>query len=159
MKESRRKSRGNIILLFCAAIALITLLGACSGSPTSSSSASTSSATLTDKPIEVVSVTGPVPPINPGGPNIQMTLKNASTEPITALKITLALNRPYDIVFDVTLPVPFLPGSTISAEQNLIGGGFSDTVLYPLTISGTYRNGSTFSYVRQVQITPYSTPR
>jgi hypothetical protein len=36
----------------------------------------------------------------------------------------------------------------------LIGGGFSDSLEYPLTINGTLQNGATFAYTEQVMIKP-----
>lgn len=159
MKERRKKLRGNKVLLLCATFTLITLLTACSPSqttsPSTSSPTTTSSPTLTNlQPIEVVSVTGPLPPVNPGGPNVEIILKNILSEPIVTLNATLELNRPFNFNFDVTLPVPLLPGNTISAEQTLIRGGFSESVPYSLRINGIFRNGSAFSYVKQVQIKP-----
>ena len=162
MKKSEKKLGRNKVLLLWAAFMLIALLTACSSAPITSPSKTTSATTLSStptnqQPIEVVSLTGPLPPVNPGGPNVEIILKNISTEPIVTLNVTLELNKPFNFVFDVSLPVPVLPGKTISTEQTLISGGFSESTLYPLRISGTFRNGSTFDYVKQIQIMPSPT--
>jgi hypothetical protein len=162
MKESRKKLRGYKVPLLCAAFILIILLTACLPAQITSSSttspATTFSTTLTNQqPLEVVSLIGPLPPVNPGGPNVEIMLKNISSEPIVTLNVTLELNRTFNFAFDVSLPVPLFPGKTISTEQTLISGGFGENILYPLRINGTFRNGSTFDYTKQVQIMPYST--
>ena len=106
------------------------------------------------QPIEVVSVVGPLQPINPGGPNIEITLKNASVEPVVSLNVALDLNtgRPFNLNFDVTPSNPLMPDKSISVKQTLIGGGFSDNLSYPLTVSGTFRNGDAFTYTQKVRI-------
>jgi hypothetical protein len=109
--------------------------------------------TPTDQqPIEIISVLGPLPPINPGGPVVEITLKNVSDEPIISLTATLELSRSFVFNFDVTPSNPLLPNKTISAKLSLIGGGFSDSLLYPLAINGTMQNGATFVYTKQVMI-------
>jgi hypothetical protein len=111
------------------------------------------------EPVEVVSVTGPIPPINPGGPTIEITLKNISTENVIYLTGSLGINRsgpssPFTFSFDLTSANPLKPGKTVSLRQNFIGGGFSDTITYPLTINGTLQNGIVFNYTKQVLIVP-----
>ncbi len=158
MKEPNRKLLVDKVRLLCVVFALMTVLTACSTSSTSSNPASTPTSTLTNQqPIEIVSLFGPIPPFNPGGPNVELILKNISPETIVSLNVTLELNRPFDFFFDVSLPVPLLPGQTVSDEQTLISAGFNDGTNYPLKISGTFRNGSTFDYLMQVQIKPYPT--
>ena len=103
--------------------------------------------------IEITSVVGPLPPFNPGGPIVEITLKNVSPEPIISLNVTLRLSTLTGFNFLVTSSVPWLPNKSISLEQPIIGGGFSDSLLYPLEITGTFQNGSVFLYVEQVQIT------
>ncbi len=160
MKVLNRKSLTLAIPFFCAVLALMMVLAGCSSPSTSTPSTppptSTPSGTPTDqKPMEVVSLSGPVPPINPGGPTVELVLKNVSAEAVVSLSVTLEINRPFNLAFDVSLPVPVMAGKTITSRQNLIGGGFSDTVSYPLKISGVLRDGSTFNYVLQVQIKHY----
>jgi hypothetical protein len=106
--------------------------------------------------IEVVSIIGPLQPINPGGPVVEITLKNAATVPMISLGATLKLNRAFDFIFDVTPSSPLASGKTASARQTLIGGGFSDNVSYPVTINGTLQNGTTVAYAKQVPIVPPS---
>jgi hypothetical protein len=104
------------------------------------------------QPVEVVSVSGPIPPYNPGGPVVEITLKNASDEAITSLAATLKLSRDFDFAYDVTSSKPLSPGNSIIARLTLINGGFSDNTTYPLIINGTQQSGATFSYTKQVQI-------
>ncbi len=94
-------------------------------------------------PVEIVSVAGPLQPINPGGPIVEITLKNVGAEPIVSLTATLALSRSFDYNFDVTPSNPLLPGKTISARLTMIGGGFSDNLSYLLTVNGAFRDAYT----------------
>lgn len=102
--------------------------------------------------VEIVSVTGPIPPITPGGPTVEITLKNVSDEPITGLTATLVAGRSFDFSFDVSASAPLMPGASISQKSTLIGGGFSDNDLYPLTIKATLQSGATSNFTQQVQI-------
>lgn len=105
------------------------------------------------QPIEIVSV-GRLPPINPGGPLVEITLKNVSAEPIASLTVTLELQRDFTFEFDVTSSNPLLPTESISTKRTLIGpgAGIGDSSSYPLTLEGTMQNGATFAYTKQVQI-------
>jgi hypothetical protein len=107
-------------------------------------------------PIEIVSVTGPIPPYNPGGPVVGITLRDIGDQPVTSLDATLRvesmLTAPYSFVFKVSSSSPLLPGHSIQTIQILIDGGFESTVRYPLTISGTLSNGAKFMYTQRVQI-------
>lgn len=102
--------------------------------------------------VGIISVTGPIPPITPGGPTVEITLKNVSTEPITSLTATLVAGRSFDFSFDVSPSAPLMPGASISRKFTMIGGGFSDDALYPLTIKATLQSGATAVYTQQVQI-------
>jgi hypothetical protein len=102
--------------------------------------------------VDLVSISGPIPPINPGGPNVEITLKNVWVENVISLTATLEINRSFVFNFDVTSSSPLLPDTTISSRQNLIGGGFSDSVDYTLTIIGTTQGGAAFEYTEQVKI-------
>lgn len=138
----------GIVVLSLAAL----LPGACSSTP-----APTTTST-SQQPIEVVSVSGPVPPINPGGPPVQITLKNISSEPAVSLTASLGINRagpsntPYVFNFEVTSSNPLLPATSISSRLTLIGGSFASDVSYPLAIEGKLKSGTAFSYTVQVQI-------
>jgi len=102
--------------------------------------------------VEIISVTGPIPPFTPGGPAVEITLKNVSAEPITGLTATLVAGRSFDFNFEVAPSSPLMPNGSISQKISMIGGGFSDNVLYPLTIKATLQSGTTAVYTQQVQI-------
>jgi len=105
------------------------------------------------EPIEIVSVLGPVPPFTPGGPGVEITLKNVSVEPVISLTATLELSESFDFTFDDVSPSnPLQPNASTSDTLTLIGGGFSSDVSYPLTINATLRNGAKFIYTKLVQI-------
>ncbi len=103
--------------------------------------------------VEIVSVKGPLEPINPGGPVVGITLKNISNENIVSLNATLKLSMEFSFEFDVSNSNPLLPDNTIYAERILINGGFADDISYPLEISGTFQDGTTFIFTEQVMIT------
>ncbi len=128
------------ILNLVLAVMLISLGGAACGSVPQSQS------------VEVVSVTGPIPPITPGGPTVEITLKNMSVEPITGLTATLVAGRSFDFSFDGSPSTPLMPGASISQKSILIGGGFSGDALYPLTVKATLQSGATSVFTQQVQI-------
>ena len=111
--------------------------------------------TQTDQhPIEVVSVTGPLPPINPGGPIVGIVLKNISSEPVVSLNATLELGRSFVISFDVSPNFPLSPGGAVTSRVILIGGGFGDNASYPLKIEGVTQGGASFDYTTPVMISP-----
>lgn len=86
--------------------------------------------------IDIVSIKS-VPPVNPGGPAIELTLKNSGTTPITNLKAMFQLNNNYTFDFNTVTPSnPLAPGDSISDTQILIGAGFRSESSYPLVISG-----------------------
>ena len=143
------------ILIF-AMISLLAL-SACESkttSPTLTTSTTSNYEAGNPQPVDVLSVQGPLPPINPGGPNVEITLKNVSTEPVVSLTAVFTNLGAHDIVinFEVGPVNPLSPGASISDTQTLIDGGFSNNVSYPLTIEGTLQNGATFSYIEQVEI-------
>jgi hypothetical protein len=132
------------------------LVGACSGSATNTPSQTSTN----QQPIEVVSVSGPLAPINPGGPVVQVILKNVSGESVVALTASLGINHtgpsnlPFVFNFEVNSASPLLPSNSINSKQTLIGGGFSDNTEYPLIIEGTLKSGGTFKNTMQVQVKP-----
>jgi hypothetical protein len=140
---------------------LLTEVTACSGARTSVTTTSSTSATVPppQAPIEVVSVAGPMPPINPGGPTVELVLKNTSATPVAGLTATLGVNgappgHDFTFSFGVNEQNPLPPGGTASARMTLIGGGFSSDILYPLTISGSFDGNGSFAYTVQVRISP-----
>jgi hypothetical protein len=136
-----RKGKSTLIVVILGIIAM--LLVACAEPATTPSN---------QQPIEIVSVLGPLKPINPGGPNVEITLRNVSTESIVSLTATLELNRTFIFEFNVTSSNPLLPAKSVSATLTLIGGGFSDNISYPLRLEGILQNSATFAYTKQVQI-------
>lgn len=108
------------------------------------------------QPIEIICAKLSSEPPSPGGPIVEMTLKNVGVEPVVSLGASLKLSRYFTSVFfnknsfnfsfGVTPSNPLLPGKSISAKCGLIGGGFSDDVSYPVEISGALQNGTRFAY-------------
>lgn len=125
------------------------LLGACSST----------AITTGQQPIDVTSVSGPLSPINPGGPIVEVTLRNVSGEPVVSLTASLGISRagpsntPFIFNFNVTSSNPLLPATSVSSKLTLIGGGFADNASYPLTIEGKLQSGAAFAYTEQVHIT------
>jgi hypothetical protein len=105
-----------------------------------------------EQPIKIISVEGPLEPINPGGPVVGIILKNISNDDIISLNATLELERTFSYEFDVSANNPLLPGDTIYAERILINGGFADDTLYQLEISRICQDEAAFSYTEQVII-------
>lgn len=122
--------------------------------PTTTSPISTTTIPANPEMIEVVSVRGPLAPINPGGPNVEITLKNVTNLPVTAISAMLQLNQAFNFTFDVSSANPLFPGKTVSVRLTLIGAGFSDTASYPLVVNGVLQDGQIFSLNKQIQITP-----
>lgn len=105
--------------------------------------------------IDIISISGTGSPPNPGGPEIQLTLMNIGTKPVTSLNATLGLNHNYVFNFkDVTESNPLAPGLLASDTEILIGAGSTNGIAYPLTVIGT-ENNETFSYTLNVPI-PYT---
>ena len=104
--------------------------------------------------IQNVSVTSikMIPPYTPGGPVIQLTLKNISTKSITSLNAILETNWNYTFNFkDVTSSTPLISDNSASDTTMLIGGGFQTELEYPLIISGIEDN-IPFKYTEKVHI-------
>jgi hypothetical protein len=142
------KKKWLLLITAELALVLVTALAGC----TLTSTQNTTPTSTNQQPIDVVSVSGPLPPINPGGPIVEITLKNISSEPVISLTATIELGRSFNFNFDVNSSNPLLPSKNISSRLTLIGGGFSDNISYPLMISGISEDGVAFAYTRQVQI-------
>ncbi len=136
-----------VILIALSATSLLCI--ACGTSPSPTPSINTPS---NNEPIEVVSVTGPIPPINPGGPNVEITLKNVSNFRVVLLTAVLQLTRSFNYNFDISLTKPLPPGESVSTKMTLIGGGFDSASLYSLRIRGSLSDSTIFDYTKQVQI-------
>ena len=105
--------------------------------------------------IDIISISGTGSLPNPGGPEIQLTLKNVGTKPVTNLKATLVLNNNYTLDFkDVTESNPLESNQSTSDTQILIGAGFGTELAYPLIVVGM-ANNEPFSYTLNVPI-PYT---
>lgn len=113
-------------------------------------------------PVQIVSVEGPIPPYNPGGPVISVTLKNVGKAPIVSLIANLNVpsaepSIQYTFSFAVNSSVPLLPRQSITSTLTLIGASVDNSNSYQLTVSGTLDTGSTFSFIQQVMIVAPST--
>ena len=114
--------------------------------------------TSNQQPIEVISILGPFQPFYPGGPTVEITLKNVSKESYVSLTAVFTDLGPsdYEFNFAVDASNPLLPDQIISDKLSLIHGAFSNNISYPLTIRGILQNGATFSFTQLVQIVEVS---
>ena len=113
-------------------------------------------------PVDVVSVSLQQP-YNPGGPTINVALRNYGTIPVVALQAILSLpGRNYTYIFSgVSSNSPLLPNQETTQTATLIGASFSSDQAYPLRISGEQQDGTPFDYATNVTIatlTPSPTP-
>jgi hypothetical protein len=175
MNSKERAIGANIPVLATIAVALFVAIAfaamtSASGSSssvdtmtTAAASTSVSTSVTTSGQIQVLSVTGPTAPYNPGGPVVSMTLKNAGDTSITSLNASLAItsgintgavHSPYWFFFDVSSANPLLSGQTIQVSETLINAGFQTGASYPLTVYGMTADGTVFSYTVQVQLQP-----
>ena len=108
------------------------------------------------RPVDVVSIEGPIAPYNPGGPVVMIVVKDVSNTPVTDLNVILYLSGStagaYQFTFGLSTSNPLMPGQTAQSTRTLIGAGFSSSQDYPLRINTTLQNGTAFSYILQVQI-------
>ena len=130
-------------------LSLSLLVGGCN-------SATTEPPTTSEQdPVSVVSVRA-VGLVNPGGPTIEITLKNTGTEPVVSLKAGLYLEGTKKFIYDfpaVSSATPFQPGDVISQTLNLVGPtGYSNETWYSLTIDIIFQNNTTLAYLKLVQI-------
>jgi hypothetical protein len=137
----------KLIFPIICLVALVIAAG-CAKNPT------TTATNQSLQPIDVVSVSGPLQPINPGGPIVEVILKNSGTMAVKSLTGTLELSRAFVFNFEVSAANPLLPGNSTSMRSTLIGAGFSEGIDYNLTIGGTSIDGTTFTYTKKVKIQP-----
>ena len=109
----------------------------------------------TAPPIFVQSVTL-TPPYTPAGPTVEVTLRGGPGQsPITNLTAVLSLtgkNQTFQFS-GVSPSSPLMAGQPASQTEVIVGPVSIDTnAIYPMTITGTFQNGQTFSYVVHVQI-------
>ncbi len=120
-----------------------------STSPTPAATISPSNA----NPLTIISVSI-IQPVNPGGPTIEITLQNNSTNAVTSLQAILRLSgNNYTYVFDnVSKSTPLLPNQNVSQTSTLIGAGFETNQEYPIEIMGTLQDGTPFNFITPVTI-------
>ena len=81
----------NILRILILGIAVIPLLAI---------SCNPASVLENQQPVEVVSAVGPLEPINPGGPVVEITLSNISDDPVISLTANLEQDNPFEYTFD-----------------------------------------------------------
>ena len=110
--------------------------------------------------VQVVSVVGPIPPFNPGGTVISVTLKNVAGVSITSLNASLDLSSAepsahYLFAFrSVNSSHPLTNGQSVKTSITAIGAGFDSSKAYPLAVAGTLQSGLAFNFTEQVTIAP-----
>jgi hypothetical protein len=131
-------------------ITILIITPGCTPTAISPSPGTTATSLSPGQPVEVISVIelyNETP--HPGGPAIEITLKNVSDESIISLNVTLEElgDRAFDFNFDVTSLNPLTPDERTSSERWLIGGGWGGGVPYSLTINGTMESGKVFAFI------------
>jgi ABC-type Fe3+-hydroxamate transport system substrate-binding protein len=145
---------GLLLFAGCAGTTAVTT----GSSATTTSIASTPAVTAPGEPVAVNYVRGPYEPVVPGGPTIEIALKNVSDRPIASLSAVLGIGgappgHPYTFNFNIASQAPLLPGLSVVKRMTLIGSGFGSDTDYPLIISGAFEGGETFSFTASVKIT------
>jgi len=106
-------------------------------------------------PVSVISVKA-VGPVNPGGPTIEVTLKNTGTEPVVSLKAGLYLEGTTKFIYDfptISSATPLQPDYIVSQTLYLVGPtGYGSDTWYSLTIDIVFQNNTTLAYLKLVQI-------
>ena len=94
--------------------------------------------------------------IIPSGPSLQISVKNAGTQAVTRLYVELGISvtkdAPFFFGFNITASSPLEPGETVSAGRFLMMASYGERQYYPVFISGTFQNGSTFGYTQYIAI-------
>jgi archaellum component FlaG (FlaF/FlaG flagellin family) len=104
-------------------------------------------------PVEVLSVTGPIPPYNFAGPDVSVVVKNTGDSSIVALNANLRLYAfDFTFTFGVKESNVLLPGQIVQATQTLTYGLIQDGANYPLTVNGTLASGQSFSFTVQIEM-------
>ncbi|MBN1367655.1 MAG: hypothetical protein JW967_06995 [Dehalococcoidales bacterium] len=129
-----------ILLLSCS---ILSFSIACNNVSTTSKS---------QQPVEVISVKS-IGESNPGGPTVEIILKNIGDEPIVSLNTILKLDKAYVFNFSgISYSSPLLHGESSGETRILIGGGYASDTLYPLEIVLILQDGTTLLYTKKVQI-------
>ncbi len=139
------------LALLVISLSTLGIMAGCSPTATSQSPQSTTTSESPGQQIEVVSVLDTYQSgqtVVPGGPEIEITLKNVSSESIISLNVTLEEGGPrsWDFDFNVTSSNPLAQNKRISCERRLIGGGWGGGVPYSLSINGTLESGEVFAF-------------
>jgi hypothetical protein len=148
-------------VFFMLLVALLSVTSACTVNTPLPTTSQTTSPPTTSPP--VVGTTG-VPGVeivavaldttitqNPGGPTIVMEVKHIATASIISLDVKLyepnvPHGSPWTFNFGVSQSSLFVPGVTLGYKTTLINGGWGTGIPYFVTITGTYSNGTTFSF-------------
>jgi hypothetical protein len=143
------------VISFFVVVPLVFAACGSSGTTTSPKTAVSTTTTAAVQPMVVLSATGPLQPVNPGGPTVQITLENVTALFVTSLSAVFTTLGSGDsaFTFAVSDSAPLRAMANVSATQTLINASIDNGVSYPLEISGTMQNGTNFDYVVQVQIT------
>jgi hypothetical protein len=122
-----------------------------STSPTPTPTAT--STPISSGPLTIISVRI-LQPYNPGGPTIEVTMQNNSTDPVVSLQAILTLSgHNYTYVFDdISKSNPLLPNQNASQTDTLINAGFETNQTYPMLITGTLQNGTSFDFTTPITI-------
>jgi hypothetical protein len=127
--------------------------------PASSVTPTGSPSTGTGQPVEVVSVKESTSqPVNPGGPVIEIVVKDVGPA-VIGLAVTLDEGNPggtgqppsphVTFSFSIASNHPLYPGDTAGSSATLIGGTWGENTKYTLTISGMLDSGEVFNFVWQ----------
>jgi hypothetical protein len=110
--------------------------------------------------VEVIAFTGPVPPYPIGKFEVSISLMNVGDAPITSLNAALAWSPPpgspegaavqYSFVLNVSSLNPLLPSQIIQKTSAFMGPDLEGGLHYPLTISGTLKDGTQFAFTESV---------
>lgn len=105
-------------------------------------------------PVSVIQPYNPGGPNNPPGPTIEVTMQNNSTNPVVSLQAVLTLSgQNFTYIFnDVSENNPMLPNQDTSQTRILTGGAFETNQTYPMLITGTLQNGTSFDFTTPITI-------
>ncbi len=105
-------------------------------------------------PVRVVSLDD-VESTIPAVPQLNLTLAASAGRPITGLRAVLTLDGGSQIfqVNRVSSSSPLKTPNTVSITEIVLSGvSFNSNEVYPLTITGTFDNGETFTFVAHAQV-------
>jgi len=105
-------------------------------------------------PVSILQTYNPGGPNNPPGPTIVVTLQNNSTTPVVSLQATLTLSgQNFTYTFNnVSKNSPLFPSQDTSQTQVLNATVFKTNQTYPMLITGTLQNGTSFNFTTPITI-------